>query len=83
MVILRCEIQKEFDAHAMPACPSQLTSPLLHALLRHEPLQPLIFGGKGVGSQGDGSAQLLCSSEEAMTAAAEVTCCTLRLMFTL
>jgi galactokinase len=31
----------------------------LHACLSHPSLQPLIWGGKGIGSQGDGTAQLL------------------------
>jgi len=52
------------------ACPAQLAAPKLHALLAHEALQPLLFGGKGVGSQGDGTAQLLCVSREAQVEAA-------------
>ncbi len=55
-----CEAQREFDARAGPMCPSQLTAPVLHKVLALEALQPLIWGGKGVGSQGDGTAQLLC-----------------------
>ena len=54
--------QAEFDAAAMPMCPSQLTAPNLHRVLSHESLKPHIWGGKGVGSQGDGCAQLLCRS---------------------
>ena len=54
------EAQLQFDAAAAPLCPSQLTAPALHACLSHPALQPLIFGGKGIGSQGDGTAQLLC-----------------------
>ena len=56
---LMTEAQEGFDAMVAPACPSQLTAPVLHKLLRHPSLQPYIFGGKGVGSQGDGTAQLL------------------------
>lgn len=51
--------QELFDRYLIPICPSQLTAPLLHALLKHPPLQSYIWGGKGVGSQGDGTAQLL------------------------
>lgn len=51
--------QAQFDRYLVPACPQQLTAPLLHQLLQHPPLQPYIYGGKGVGSQGDGTAQLL------------------------
>jgi UTP-glucose-1-phosphate uridylyltransferase/mevalonate kinase len=56
---LMTEAQAEFDAHLQPACPSQLTAPVLHTLLKYKPLQPHILGGKGVGSQGDGSAQFI------------------------
>eukprot|EP00928_Gymnodinium_smaydae_P065120 TRINITY_DN48301_c0_g1_i1.p1 TRINITY_DN48301_c0_g1~~TRINITY_DN48301_c0_g1_i1.p1 ORF type:complete len:677 (-),score=146.30 TRINITY_DN48301_c0_g1_i1:259-2007(-) len=59
------EFQELFDSHLMPACPSQLTAPVLHKTLRHLPLQEHILGCKGVGSQGDGTAQFLCKSEEA------------------
>jgi len=56
---LMTEAQAQFDAHLLPACPSQLTAPVLHRVLSHEPLAPYVWGGKGVGSQGDGSAQFL------------------------
>jgi len=60
---LMIEAQAAFDKHAMPMCPSQLTAPNLHKVLAHAPLNAHIWGGKGVGSQGDGCAQLLCRSE--------------------
>jgi UTP-glucose-1-phosphate uridylyltransferase len=47
----------------MPACPTQLTSPVLHKLLSWPSIQSLILGGKGVGSQGDGTAQLLVKDD--------------------
>jgi len=59
---LMSEAQALFDRHAVPACPEELTAPLLHRVLQYEPLKPHIWGGKGVGSQGDGSAQLLARS---------------------
>ena len=55
--------QTEFDKHLIPACPSQLTAPVLHKVLNYEPIQPYIWGGKGVGSQGDGSAQFIVKDE--------------------
>ena len=61
---LMVEAQAEFDHYMQPACPSQLTSPVLHKVLTHEPIQPLILGGKGVGSQGDGTAQFLVKDEK-------------------
>ncbi len=69
---LMVEAQKFFDRYAMPACPEELTAPLLHNLLRYEPLQPHIWGGKGVGSQGDGSAQFLAKSESDQQAIIEI-----------
>ncbi|KAL4857393.1 hypothetical protein ACK3TF_002272 [Chlorella vulgaris] len=57
---LMTEAQAHFTARAAPLCPSQLTSPVLHSVLSHPPIQQHVYGGKGVGSQGDGTAQLLC-----------------------
>lgn len=59
------EYQQAFDACLTPACPSQLTSTRLHELLSLPELQEHILGGKGVGSQGDGSIQFLCKSKVA------------------
>jgi galactokinase len=56
--------QAEFDAHLIPACPEQLTAPVLHKLLEYQPIAPYILGGKGVGSQGDGTAQFIVQNEE-------------------
>ena len=61
---LMVEAQAAFDKYATPMCPSQLTAPNLHRVLGHEKLRPHIWGAKGVGSQGDGCAQLLCKSED-------------------
>lgn len=57
-------VQAEFDRYLIPACPDQLTAPKLHSLLTHPVLQPLIYGGKGVGSQGDGTAQLVAKDQK-------------------
>lgn len=59
---LMTEAQGLFDRYAAPACPEELNAPLLHRLLDFEPLQPHIWGGKGVGSQGDGTAQFIARS---------------------
>ena len=59
---LMTEAQAAFDRHAAPFCAEQLRAPRLHALLSWPKLQPLIYGAKGVGSQGDGTAQLVCRS---------------------
>jgi UTP-glucose-1-phosphate uridylyltransferase/mevalonate kinase len=56
------QAQTNFDRYAIPVCPEELTAPVLHKVLEHEPLQPHIYGGKGVGSQGDGTAQFIVRS---------------------
>jgi UTP-glucose-1-phosphate uridylyltransferase len=61
---LMVEAQEAFDCYAAPACPGELASPLLHQVLNFEALKPHIWGGKGVGSQGDGSAQFIARSVE-------------------
>jgi mevalonate kinase len=61
--ILMKRAQAEFDKHLIPACPSQLTAPILHQVLNYELIQPYILGGKGVGSQGDGTAQFIVADE--------------------
>lgn len=66
------EAQSKFDEYLQPACPSQLTSPVLHSLLAYEPIQPYILGGKGVGSQGDGTAQFLVKDETAQDKVIEI-----------
>lgn len=69
---LMSRAQREFDAHLQPACPSQLTAPVLHKLLNHEPLARYVYGGKGVGSQGDGTAQLVARDEQSRRKAVEI-----------
>ncbi len=69
---LMVEAQEFFDRYAAPACPEELTAPVLHQLLNYEPLKPHIWGGKGVGSQGDGTAQLLARSPEDQQAVIEI-----------
>ncbi|MBN1783098.1 GHMP kinase [bacterium] len=60
---LMTEAQDAFDQSLQPACPSQLTAPMLHGLLKDPRIQPYIYGGKGVGSQGDGTAQFIAKDE--------------------
>ena len=56
--------QQLFDNCAIPNCLSQLQSPKLHDVMSNENIKSLCYGIKGVGSQGDGSVQLLCENEE-------------------
>jgi UTP-glucose-1-phosphate uridylyltransferase/mevalonate kinase len=60
---LMTEAQSLFDKYAVPACPEELTAPVLHKTLSYPPLAPHTWGGKGVGSQGDGTAQFIARSE--------------------
>jgi UTP-glucose-1-phosphate uridylyltransferase/mevalonate kinase len=69
---LMVEAQAFFDRYATPACPEELTSPVLHRVLSYAPLQPHIYGGKGVGSQGDGTAQFLARSAADQQAIMEI-----------
>jgi galactokinase len=64
--------QREFDKHLIPACPGQLTAPVLHELLNYPPIQPYILGGKGVGSQGDGTAQFIVKDAESQQQVIEI-----------
>jgi hypothetical protein len=52
------DAQRVFDACVAPACP-ELSAPRLHAVLAHPSVRELGWGGKGVGSQGDGCAQIV------------------------
>jgi len=60
---LMTEAQAFFDRYAAPACPEELTSPVLHRVLSYNAFEAHIWGGKGVGSQGDGTVQFICRSE--------------------
>jgi len=69
---LMVEAQAFFDRYAQPACPEELTAPVLHRVLQYEPLKPHIWGGKGVGSQGDGTAQFIARSKADQQAVIEI-----------
>ncbi len=66
------EAQDFFDRYAAPACPEELESPVLHKILRYKPLEQHIWGGKGIGSQGDGTAQFVARSESDQQAVIEI-----------
>jgi UTP-glucose-1-phosphate uridylyltransferase/mevalonate kinase len=73
---LMSEAQRLFDANLMPLC-SELQSPKLHKVLADPQVHPFIHGGKGVGSQGDGSVQFICKSvadRQALTGYLSTTC---------
>jgi UTP-glucose-1-phosphate uridylyltransferase/mevalonate kinase len=60
---LMTEAQRIFDEMVAPACPSELNSPLLHNILNDDGVKAYSLGGKGVGSQGDGTVQFICPDE--------------------
>lgn len=66
---LMVESQSNFDKLAAPHSPEHLSSPLLHRVLNFQGIAGHIYGGKGVGSQGDGTAQFVCRSAEDRDAA--------------
>jgi UTP-glucose-1-phosphate uridylyltransferase/mevalonate kinase len=69
---LMSEAQSLFDRYAAPLCPEEIAAPVLHGVLAHPAVQPHVYGGKGVGSQGDGSAQFVARSAADQKAAVEV-----------
>jgi galactokinase len=58
------EAQESFDKLVAPCSPKQLAGPLLHELLGMKAISPHVWGGKGVGSQGDGTAQFVARGPE-------------------
>jgi UTP-glucose-1-phosphate uridylyltransferase/mevalonate kinase len=62
------QAQLMFDQYVAPACPDQLSAPILHRALSYPSLAPYVLGGKGIGSQGDGSVQFLVQDEKSQEA---------------
>lgn len=54
--------QKYVDEYCQPNCSTELKSPYLHSLINDMKLKTISLAIKGVGSQGDGSAQILCKN---------------------
>ncbi len=59
---LMTEAQRRFDAVIAPLSQANLAAPRLHHLLASNLISPHVFGGKGVGSGGDGTAQFVARS---------------------
>ncbi len=60
---LMTETEEVFDRQVAPLCPQELASPKLKSVLGDEYIKTLTYGGKGVGSHGDGSVQFLAKDE--------------------
>ena len=56
--------QKNFDKKVAPACMEELESPILHSILNNNYIKELSYGMKGVGSQGDGTVQVLAKDKK-------------------
>ena len=56
------ESQQLFDEKVAPAC-TELEAPVLHSVLNDPMVEAFVYGGKGVGSQGDGTVQFLAKGE--------------------
>jgi UTP-glucose-1-phosphate uridylyltransferase/mevalonate kinase len=59
---LMTKAEEQFDKYVVPISPA-LHAPKLHEVLNDPKILPLVYGGKGVGSHGDGSVQFLARSE--------------------
>ena len=60
---LMTDAEAMFDKYIAPMSPA-LWAPKLHQVLQDPNIQPMVWGGKGVGSHGDGSVQFLARSAE-------------------
>lgn len=60
---LMTQAQQLFDEKVAPLCPQELKAPVLHRTLNDPVIQSLTYGGKGVGSQGDGTVQFLAKDD--------------------
>ena len=58
------ESQDIFDKNVSIHSKKELESPLLHKLLSFDHILPDIYGGKGVGSQGDGTVQFVAKNSD-------------------
>ncbi len=61
---LMVRAQTVFDEKVAPMCPEELNAPVLHSVLNDQYIKKLTYGAKGVGSQGDGTVQLLAKDSE-------------------
>ena len=66
------DAQEMFDKCAIENCPSELRSPKLHTVINHSNLRSVSLAIKGVGSQGDGSVQVLCATRDMQEKALQI-----------
>lgn len=58
------DAQELFDLYATPLSPHELKSEKLHDTLKNSQVANWVYGGKGVGSQGDGMVQFIAKDNE-------------------
>jgi UTP-glucose-1-phosphate uridylyltransferase len=61
---LMTESQRLFDDRIMPLSFEELSAPMLHSVLNNENIKKWAWGGKGVGSQGDGAVQFIAKGKQ-------------------
>jgi len=61
---LMTEAEILFNSHVTPMCPSELDAPKLRSVLADPEIKQWVYGGKGVGSHGDGSVQFLARDSD-------------------
>ena len=62
--LMMSKAQENFDKKVAPASIKELSAPILHKVINDEYLKKLSYGIKGVGSQGDGTVQVLARDSE-------------------
>jgi hypothetical protein len=66
------ESHKMFTQAGAAVCPEELTAPVLQSVLNNPAIREHVFGGKGVGAGGDGTAQFVCKSVAAQQHVAKI-----------
>lgn len=61
---LMTESQRLFDDTVMPLSFEELSAPKLHSVLNDKNIKKWVWGGKGVGSQGDGAVQFIARGKQ-------------------
>ena len=62
--MMMSKAQENFDKKVAPASIKELSAPILHKVINDNYIKKLSFGIKGVGSQGDGTVQVLARDSE-------------------
>ena len=66
------ESHRMFTEAGAAVCPEELSAPVLQRVLSHPKIREHVWGGKGVGAGGDGTAQFVCKSLAAQQQVAQL-----------